>query len=73
MYWPHEHSVTAVNASKICSTTIMNIGSDCEVMITDNKYKGKIAAKGMQLHLKIVVLYTYSVRAFYYNTFRDKG
>ena len=46
VYWPHEYSVTALEASKICcSTNTLDTTADCEVVITDNKYNGKISAK----------------------------
>ena len=65
MYWPHEHSVTAVEASKVCSTNTLEIGSDCEVVIADKKYEGKISAKGKYIK-KLPYIYSY-------NAFRDKS
>ena len=59
MYWSHEHSVTAVEASKVCSTNTLEIGSDCEVVITDKKYEGKISAKGK--YIKKLLPYIYCV------------
>ena len=59
MYWPHEHSVTAVEASKVCSTNTLEIGSDCEVVIADKKYEGKISAKGK--YIKKLLPYIYCV------------
>ena len=61
MYWPEEESIIAVRSQTISwsstCTYELDVGAQCEVVVRNQSYKGKIAARGDFFAFKLLAIF----------------